>query len=192
MLMGIYDTSWGAMRSFLSKREVKDEIINFNVKKITPESRFARFVRRAHNLTCCSERVQKLLEDNAKSFEPANAKRASEAAESLAVWVTANVQYSVVMEKVQPLEDENDRLKSNLDVMQQRLVSLTQELEMVRARAATTSRHHRPQLDHNVQDLRKRFERCTTEGAKLKIEVDQAQAWATALKCGKPDSFGRA
>jgi hypothetical protein len=39
MLMGIYDTSWGTMRSFLSKREVKDEIVNFNVYKITRESR---------------------------------------------------------------------------------------------------------------------------------------------------------
>ena len=39
-----------------------------------------------------SDKVQKLLDENGKSFEPANAKRASEAAESLAVWVTANIQ----------------------------------------------------------------------------------------------------
>ena len=40
MLMGIYDTSWATMRSFLSKREVKDEIITFDVRKINKDSRY--------------------------------------------------------------------------------------------------------------------------------------------------------
>ena len=43
-------------------------------------------------------------------------------------------QYAVVMEKVAPLEEENNRLKNNLEAMQSKLVSLTQELEKARPR----------------------------------------------------------
>ena len=38
--------------------------------------------------------------------DPQNAKRASAAAAPLAAWVKANVQYSHVLEKIEPLERE--------------------------------------------------------------------------------------
>lgn len=38
-LMGVNDTSWVSMKSFLSRRGVKDEIMNFESRKITPEMR---------------------------------------------------------------------------------------------------------------------------------------------------------
>ena len=69
-LMGIYDTSWNSMkrcgslcfsplcrvfmRSFLAKRGVKEEIINFDVRNVTPELR---------------QGVSELLEKNKRSFE---------------------------------------------------------------------------------------------------------------------------
>jgi dynein heavy chain 2, cytosolic len=40
MLMGIFDTSFTSMKAFLAKREVKEEIINFDVHRITPDARF--------------------------------------------------------------------------------------------------------------------------------------------------------
>ena len=40
-----------------------------------------------------------------------NAKRASTAAEPLAAWVKANVKYSYVLQKIQPLEEEQAQLK---------------------------------------------------------------------------------
>jgi len=40
-----------------------------------------------------------------------NAKRASLAAEPLAAWAKANVQYSYVLEKIEPLETEQNELK---------------------------------------------------------------------------------
>ena len=39
------------------------------------------------------------------------ARRASVAAESLAAWVRANVQYSYVLEKIEPLEKEQANLQ---------------------------------------------------------------------------------
>lgn len=40
-----------------------------------------------------------------------NAKHASAAAEPLATWVKANVKYSYVLQKIQPLEEEQAQLK---------------------------------------------------------------------------------
>jgi len=68
-VMGVFDTSWGSMRSFLARRGVKEEIQSFDARKISPEIR---------------ESVQELLTRNKKSFEPAAAKRASAAAAPLA------------------------------------------------------------------------------------------------------------
>lgn len=45
------------------------------------------------------------------SFNPKSSKRASVAAAPLAAWVTANVRYSHVMDKIKPLEKEQNKLK---------------------------------------------------------------------------------
>ena len=38
-LMGIQDTSWNSMKSFLAKRGVKDEILSFDARRITSKNR---------------------------------------------------------------------------------------------------------------------------------------------------------
>ena len=81
--------------SFLAKRSVKDEIINFDARKITKEVRIS---------------VQKILQAKAASFDPVNAKRASTIAAPLAEWVKANLMYSEVLEKIAPLEKEQQAL----------------------------------------------------------------------------------
>lgn len=55
--------------------------------------------------------VEKLLRDRAESFTPAVAKRASTAAAPLAAWVKTNVRFSYVLEKVKPLEQEQNKLQ---------------------------------------------------------------------------------
>jgi len=40
-----------------------------------------------------------------------NAKRASEAAAPLAAWVTSNVKYAAIIEKIEPLETEQSKLQ---------------------------------------------------------------------------------
>ncbi|TKS81144.1 Cytoplasmic dynein 2 heavy chain 1 [Collichthys lucidus] len=90
-LMGIFDTSWVSMKSFLAKRGVREDIATFEARNITPEIR---------------QSVEELLNKNKASFDPKNAKRASAAAAPLAAWVKANVQYSHVTERIEPLEKE--------------------------------------------------------------------------------------
>uniref|UniRef100_T1IHY1 Cytoplasmic dynein 2 heavy chain 1 n=1 Tax=Strigamia maritima TaxID=126957 RepID=T1IHY1_STRMM len=62
-LMGIFDTSWNNMKSFLAKRGVKEEITSFDAHRITHE---------------IAKSVLELVSDpeKKKSFDPINAKRA--------------------------------------------------------------------------------------------------------------------
>lgn len=55
--------------------------------------------------------VERLMATKGASFEMKNAKRASVAAAPLAAWVTANVKYSKVLDKIKPLEREQNKLK---------------------------------------------------------------------------------
>ncbi|CAL1541204.1 unnamed protein product [Lymnaea stagnalis] len=142
-LMGIYDTSWVSMKSFLAKRGVKEEIQTFDARSISPEIR---------------KSVEELLRRNKDSFDPKNAKRASQAAEPLAAWVRANVQYSYVLEKIEPLEKEQNELKRNLDKAEARMSKLSQALG---------------EVDRKVASLRNRFETLTKEAAELKIKLDR-------------------
>ena len=56
--------------------------------------------------------VQELLNKRGNSFEHAVIHRVSVAASPLAAWVKANLEYSAVLIRIQPLQDENDRLQA--------------------------------------------------------------------------------
>ena len=124
---------------------MKEEIINFNPRTINPENR---------------EGVEKLLKKNADSFDEQTAKRASAAAAPLSQWVKANVQYAKILEKILPLEHEQDKLKQSLEKVTSKMNSVGTELSKV---------------DDRVAMLRKTFEETTTEAAKLKIELEKAE-----------------
>ncbi|KAG8523219.1 Cytoplasmic dynein 2 heavy chain 1, partial [Galemys pyrenaicus] len=144
-LMGIFDTSWVSMKSFLAKRGVREDIATFDARNIPKEIR---------------ESVEELLIKNKGSFDPKNAKRASTAAAPLAAWVKANVQYSHVLERIQPLENEQAGLESNLKKTEDRKRKLEELLNSV---------------GQKVSELKERFQSRTSEAAKLEAEVSKAQ-----------------
>ncbi|CAN0333381.1 unnamed protein product [Ectocarpus sp. 8 AP-2014] len=76
MLLGIRDTSWLSMKKFLGNRGVKEDILNFDARRIDPQLR---------------AKVTKLLTQKSASFEHANIYRVSVAAAPLATWVKANI-----------------------------------------------------------------------------------------------------
>ena len=151
-IMGVLDTTWGSMRSFLARRGVKEEIKNFDSRAITPEIR---------------ENVQELLHTKKHSFEQASAKRASAAAVPLAAWVKANVRFSYVLEKIGPLEAEQAALSQNIESSEKKLGKLARVLE---------------ELDQKVQQMKGRFELLTTEAAKLRIEVEKEEEIISAAE----------
>lgn len=75
---------------------MKEEIQSFDARKVSPDIRST---------------VEELLRKKADSFDAQKAKRASAAAAPLAAWVKANVKFSYVLEKIGPLEAEQNKLK---------------------------------------------------------------------------------
>uniref|UniRef100_A0A7N9ATV1 Cytoplasmic dynein 2 heavy chain 1 n=1 Tax=Mastacembelus armatus TaxID=205130 RepID=A0A7N9ATV1_9TELE len=151
-LMGIFDTSWVSMKSFLAKRGVREDIATFEARNITPDIR---------------QSVEELLNRNKASFDPKNAKRASAAAAPLAAWVKANVQYSHVLERIEPLEREQAGLLENLRKTESRKNKLEDQLNSVGAK---------------VKELKEKFQCHTAEAAKLEAEVTKAQDTITAAQ----------
>lgn len=88
-IMGFSDLSWNAMRQFLGQRSIKDNIVNFDAHQITAQIRAS---------------VQELQDARGSSFEHAVIYRVSVAAAPMAAWVKANLKFSIVLEKIAPLE----------------------------------------------------------------------------------------
>lgn len=144
-LMGIRDTSWNSMKSFLAKRGVKEDIRSLDPVRITPEN--------------CTA-VQTLLRNKADSFETKNAKRASVAAAPLAEWVIANVEFAKVMQSIKPLEREQQVLQRTLAQAESEMKGLMAGLDDVDAR---------------VKDLSNQLNVYTQEAAVLEIKLEEVQ-----------------
>ncbi|KAL3130926.1 hypothetical protein ABBQ38_000251 [Trebouxia sp. C0009 RCD-2024] len=146
-LMGQADTSWNSMKKFLGNRGIKNEIIGYDAHRITPEMRSA---------------VNRLLAQKGASFEQANIYRVSQAAAPLAAWVTANLQYADVLQKVAPLEQELGGLTANFTDSQERIAACEAQLQ---------------QLDEQVVSLKAEFE--SKKGLEIELKSSLARAEAT-------------
>ena len=80
--------------------------------------------------------MEQLLQSRAKSFTDEAAKRASIAAQPLATWVRANVQYASVLERIAPLEAEEARLMRNLKAAELEVRTLGSGITTVEAKVA--------------------------------------------------------
>ena len=81
--------------------------------------------------------VAKLIKKKAASFDAANIQRVSIAAAPMAAWVKANIKYSIVIEKIEPLEAELNEEISKLEQSQRRLQRCEDELEEIDERVAS-------------------------------------------------------
>lgn len=123
---------------------------SFDAHRINPESRQA---------------VEKLLVERKESFDPKNARRASVAAAPLASWVTANVKYSYVLEKIRPLEREQSKLYENMKLTEQQIGKLSSGLTDV---------------DKTVSELKNQLNTYTKEAAEIEIHLNKAQETISA------------
>ncbi|KAL6266424.1 hypothetical protein P5V15_003274 [Pogonomyrmex californicus] len=187
-LMGIKDTSWNSMKTFLAKRGIKDEIRNWDARRSTPAS---------------LEAVAKLIKERPDSFEEKTAKRASVAAAPLAAWVLANLQYGQILEQVAPLEREQrqlaerlaaaeaqlGKLATGLNTVESRVAQLQQELAehtrgaaelQLRTESAeaslSTARALLQKLETEHRDWQTQFQELTVRREKLDVEAANAAA----------------
>jgi len=144
-LLGISDVSWTSMKKFLGNRGVKDEILNFDAHRISPEMR---------------RDVARILKQKPLSFEQSNITRVSVAAAPLAAWVKANIRYSVILETLEPLENQ-------LASEEQTAVRCKQRLDKCEAEIA--------EIDERVLDLKNEFGSKTREAEKLRARLELAE-----------------
>jgi len=144
-IMGNFDTTWVSMKRFLGSSSVKEDIVNFDSRKITPEIRNA---------------VQELLNKRGNSFEHAVIHRVSVAASPLAAWVKANLEYSAVLIRIQPLQEANDHLQAELESSKDRLNKCQAALK---------------HLDAKVLELKNDFAKRTAEAETLKASLIKAE-----------------
>lgn len=202
-LMGIKDTSWNSMKTFLAKRGVKDEIRTWDARRSTQTSLDA---------------VEKLIKERPESFEEKTAKRASIAAAPLAAWVLANLQYGKILQQVAPLEREQrvladrlsaaeaqiDRLAAGLSSVESRVAQLQEqlaehsrgaaELELrteVTEKSLATARELLKKLNVEHSDWQCQFEELT--GRKLRLDIEAAEVSSLLVYHGfensKDDKF---
>ncbi|CAF4954820.1 unnamed protein product [Pieris macdunnoughi] len=132
-LMGIADTSWHSMKSFLSKRGVKEDIRCLDASHISPEA---------------IESVQRLLEKRGASFEQATARRASAACAPLAAWVHANLAHAHALLRVKPLQTQQRQLHKNLQQAESELEALSSGMTSVEERVTSL----KEQLGQHTRD----------------------------------------
>ncbi|CAM9144794.1 unnamed protein product [Heterosigma akashiwo] len=144
-LLGTQDCSWLSMKRFLGNRGVKDQILNFDARTIDAKLR---------------KEVSKILKSKASSFEEANIKRVSIAAAPLAAWTKAQIRYSLVLEKIQPLEAELEEAKVSLNRAKNRLEQCQAELK---------------EIDDKVAEMKVEFAARTREAETLKAGLERAQ-----------------
>jgi dynein heavy chain 2 len=146
MLLGVHDHSWLSMKKFLGNRGVKEEIMTFDASKISLETR---------------KEVSKLIKKKAQSFEAAAIQRVSVAAAPLAAWVKANIRYSLVLEKIEPLDQQLREAEAVLERSQQRLETCASELR---------------EIDNRVAEIKDQFSRKTAEAQMLRNSLEHAEA----------------
>ncbi|KAH8263165.1 hypothetical protein KR044_005503 [Drosophila immigrans] len=151
-LMGIRDTSWNSMKTFLAKRGVKEDIRSLDPAHISPEN---------------CQAVERLLAAKGDSYESKNAKRASAAAAPLAAWVQASVRYARVIQSIKPLEREQQQLQQNLNEAEDEMQQLASGLDDV---------------DKRVKQLSAKLQTYTQEAAVLELKLQEAGATLQAAE----------
>ena len=137
-MLGVQDLSWLSMKKFLQNRGVKDDILNYDARRIDGELR---------------KNVMKLIKKRSTSFEAENIRRVSVAAAPMAAWVLANIRYSTVLEKIQPLERDLEEQVYQLEQSQNRLRRCEEELS---------------EIDVRVNEMKSEFADRTAEAERLK------------------------
>lgn len=97
--------------------------------------------------------MRDFIQSKSNSFEQSYIKGISGAAAPLAAWVKAILEYSVVLQKINPLEKELFQYEENLHRGHKRLMVCEEQLK---------------ELDDRVEVLKKNFAKKTQEAETLK------------------------
>jgi dynein heavy chain 2 len=145
LIMGVRDTTWTNMKKFLGGKGVVQSIMNFDAHYITKDIR---------------DSVNKVIIKKKNSFEQKTIASASRACAPLAAWVIANVKYSEVLLKIEPLEREMNGLMAELNKSEARVAECTRQLD---------------ELEESTKILNDELKQKTNEAATLKYDLERAE-----------------
>jgi dynein heavy chain 2, cytosolic len=104
--------------------------------------------------------VMKIINKKKNSFEDKVIRAASVATAPLAAWVKANVKYSEVLLKIEPLEREMNALLSDLQESQMRVDECTRQLQ---------------ELEDSTKILNNELKKKSNEAAELRVDLERAE-----------------
>uniref|UniRef100_A0ABD2XKY5 Dynein heavy chain, cytoplasmic n=1 Tax=Trichogramma kaykai TaxID=54128 RepID=A0ABD2XKY5_9HYME len=169
-LMGIKDTSWNSMKTFLAKRGVKEEIRGWDARRSTAQGLDA---------------VERLVRERPESFEEKTARRASVAAAPLAAWVLANLQYGKIVLQVAPLEKEQRVLADRLNAAEAEIGKLQSGLDSVESKVAQLQEelaaHSRGAAELELRSQATESSLATARALLAKLDAEHAD-WQTQLQ----------
>ena len=151
-MLGERDLTWNNIKRFLGSPSVKNTIMDFDARKITPEIR---------------AKVIDAVRKNRSSFEQERIMHVNKSCAPLASWVKANIKYSVVLDNVKPLEMEKARATQQLKAAETRLARCKQE---------------KIDLEEEVKQLNQTFRKTTEEAQVLKIELKKTEGVLNAAR----------
>jgi len=142
--LGQEDTSWSTIRKFLGPKSI-ESILTFEPRTINAQMR---------------AEINREIGKRAQSFEKQVIYRASLAAGPISEWIKATLKYSEILEKIQPLESEQNKLRKKLEVSETRLHDCQKQLV---------------ELDSKVTSLKENFGQRTSEAEALKLQLKKAE-----------------
>lgn len=144
-LMGIKDTTWSAMRNFLSQGGFKERIINFDARNIDDPTHAD---------------VSSLTAKRASSFDREKIAYVSRAAAPLAAWTMANLKYSRVLQQVAPLESMLSEITQQHAKAQKEKDAAQREID---------------KLESSIEGLKAEYAAKTGQAEQLKIGLKRAE-----------------
>nr|CCC89941.1 unnamed protein product [Trypanosoma congolense IL3000] len=143
------DTNWAAIRKILAG-DIKEQIINFNIKGFTEATR---------------NRVVQFIQNHENSFKREVIGRASKAAAPMAEWIKAVLEYSSVLQTMEPMQQELKKYEENLAKGNEKKQKYEDKLK---------------KLEERVEGLKRKFGEKTAEAERLKDRAEKAQQLYTS------------
>jgi dynein heavy chain 2 len=143
--LGADDLSWAGMKRFLGNAGIINQILGFDARQVTPSMK---------------SKVGKIIAQYPASFEPSVIKRSSVACAPLAAWSIANLKYSEILLKIEPLTSELDKLSAKLAQSTERVAECRVQLQ---------------QLEEATQELNNEFQKKTSEAARLEADLQKTE-----------------
>ena len=144
LMLGKVTPNWDSVRKVLQEKDFITSIVNFESNKITENLR--------------NELDKKYLSNPEFNFE--NAQRASKACGPLVKWIRAQIEYTRILNRVQPLKEEVERLENAAKEVKEQFISEKKKID---------------ELEHKIGIYKEEYATLIREAELLKSEMETVQ-----------------